>query len=342
MMDNEIHKQLSHACYSLDIGSPLHPPKEIAGGLLHKLFYVQTNGGTYAIKYLNPSIMQRQQALSNFIYSERISSILSQFIPASVALTFNGTQVHNIAGHYYLLFDWIDGESVQKHQTKLYHCEKIAHILATIHSIDESNYFSLAIEKNVYKPQVINWHYLVDKGMKQHISWANIMDDNIHNLYKWSELSNEALKKLYNNQVISHRDLEPKNVIWTDLEPIIIDWESAGYINPLQDVIETAIYWSKSEQGIIDKEKFITFLSTYHNVKPLPKPDWPIILQSGFSSMLGWLEYSIKRSLWIECADENEQRNGEEQTLLTLNAILRFESEVEEISEWLHEWQMES
>lgn len=60
--------------------------------------------------------------------------------------------------------------------------------------------------------------------------------------------------------VISHRDLDSKNVMWNQYNPVLIDWESAGYINPMQDLIETAIYWSKNEKGVIDKQRFLSLL----------------------------------------------------------------------------------
>ena len=58
--------------------------------------------------------------------------------------------------------------------------------------------------------------------------------------------------------VISHRDLDPKNVMWNYNKPVLIDWESAGYINPMQDLIETAIYWSKMNKvNLINKDSIL-------------------------------------------------------------------------------------
>ncbi|MFS1511599.1 phosphotransferase [Chengkuizengella sp. SCS-71B] len=68
-------------------------------------------------------------------------------------------------------------------------------------------------------------------------------------------MANNAAKLLASNTVISHRDLDSKNVMWNQDNPVLIDWESAGYINPMQDLIETAIYWSENEIGSIDKKR---------------------------------------------------------------------------------------
>lgn len=136
--------------------------------------------------------------------------------------------------------------------------------------------------------------------------------------------------------VISHRDIDPKNVMWNHDRPIIIDWESANYINPIQDLTETAIYWSEGEKGSIDKERFLTFVGSYKKRFVSLKADWKMALINGFSGKLGWLEYSLKRSLWIECTDAEEQRLGTVQVSKTIEAIKHYEEKISMLEEWLN------
>lgn len=51
--------------------------------------------------------------------------------------------------------------------------------------------------------------------------------------------------------------------MWNQDNPIIIDWEVAGYVNPMQQLTETAIYWAEDKKGNIDKEKFLSYISGY-------------------------------------------------------------------------------
>jgi hypothetical protein len=46
-------------CQSFGFGNLLSPPKAVLGGLLHKMWSIQTPSGEYAIKELNPHIMTR-------------------------------------------------------------------------------------------------------------------------------------------------------------------------------------------------------------------------------------------------------------------------------------------
>lgn len=49
---------------------------------------------------------------------------------------------------------------------------------------------------------------------------------------RWDRDVVTGLHEASQNQVISHRDLDPKNVMWKNDAPYIIDWEAAGYVNP--------------------------------------------------------------------------------------------------------------
>ncbi|MBU3103958.1 aminoglycoside phosphotransferase family protein [Clostridium gasigenes] len=136
--------------------------------------------------------------------------------------------------------------------------------------------------------------------------------------------------------VISHRDLDSKNVMWSKDKPIIIDWESAGYTNPIQELTETAIYWSENEKGNIDKERFFAFIGGYKKRYGTVKANWETVLVNGFLGKLGWLEYNLKRSLGIECTDEEEQQVGIDQVIGTISTIRHYADMISELEKWLN------
>jgi thiamine kinase-like enzyme len=157
----------------------------------------------------------------------------------------------------------------------------------------------------------------------------------VNKLYDWNAQANASEKLLASDMVISHRDLDPKNVLWQQGNPLIIDWESAGYINPMQDLIETAFYWSEDENRNISKGKFIALITGYKKRNEALQADWKTVLLSGFLGKLGWLEYNLKRSLMIECSDKEEQQMGTTQVIETINAIIGYADIISEAEEWL-------
>ncbi|MNI99931.1 hypothetical protein D3C73_1591450 [compost metagenome] len=60
-----------------------------------------------------------------------------------------------------------------------------------------------------------------------------------------------------------------------------------------------------------------------------------MVLVNGFLGKLDWLEYSLKRSLWIECTDEEEQQMGTSQVTGTINSIIRYADMISELEKWL-------
>lgn len=166
--------------------------------------------------------------------------------------------------------------------------------------------------------------------------WVVQLFEILDNLYEWNAQANVSAQMLSLDIVISHRDLDHKNVLWNQDNPIIIDWEAAGYINPMQELIETAFYWSENEIGSIDKKRFFAFIDGYKKRYGTIQANWSMVLISGFLSKFGWLEYSLKRSLCIECTDKEEQQMGTAQVMETINDIKRYAEMIPELEIWLN------
>lgn len=334
MGDIQYNMQFEKLCDILQLGEITGIPEVVTGGLLHRMFAVETTKGKYAIKALNPQIMLRPAVKQNFIQSERIASIVSNYIAALPAKILNGTAIQKIESQFYLVFDWIEGKSLKPNEIKLVHCEKIGAVLAAIHMTDFS-------ELNIINPytdnvQLTDWNCYLKKGKANNSVWVGLLLENIDSLYDWNIQANKSSNLLASDTVISHRDLDPKNVMWNQDNPIVIDWEAAGCINPFQELTETAIYWSETQTGGIEKERFMAFISGYKKRYGALKTNWRIVLLNGFSGKLAWLEYNLKRSLWIECADEEEQLIGTAQVTDTINSIIRYADMISELEKWMN------
>jgi Ser/Thr protein kinase RdoA (MazF antagonist) len=335
MSDIQYNLQFDKLCNILQLGEVVGEPKAMLGGLLHRMYGIETTEGKYAIKALNPQIMLRPVAMQNFINSELIVTISANNIPALPAKKFNGTFMQEIDNQFYLVFDWVDGKSLKPNEINIVHCEKIGAILSEIHMTDFSE---LAIINDWSdNGQLTDWNYYLKKGQENNSMWVDLLLEIIDKIYDWNIMANKSAKLLAPDMVISHGDLDPKNVMWNQDNPILIDWESASYINPMQDLTETAIYWSENEIGNIDKERFLAFIGGYKKRCGILQANWRMVLASGFLGKLGWLEYSLKRSLWIECTDEEEQKLGTAQVTGTINAIKRYADMISEIEKWLND-----
>lgn len=333
MSDVQYNLQFNKLCNILQLGDIVGVPEAISGGLLHRMYAVSTTKGKYAIKALNPQIMLRPVAMQNYIISERVANTASNNIPALPAKKFNGTSIQEVDNQFYLVFDWAEGKSLKANEINTVHCEKIGAVLADLHMTDFSE---LGITNNSSdNVKQIDWNYYLHKGEENNAVWLNPLVEIIESLYDWSAQASKAARLLSSVMVISHRDLDSKNVMWHQNNLLIIDWESAGYVNPMQELTETAVYWSEDDTGKIDKDRFLAFINGYKKRYGKLQANWSMVLLDGFLGKLEWLEYNLKRSLWIECTDEAEQQMGTEQVTGTIEAIRRYAGLISDLEKWL-------
>ena len=297
--------------------------EKILGGLMHKMFKVETDKQTYCIKILNSEVMARKEAFNNFIISERISNLAKQNgIPASCAINVNGNYLIKMDDFYYMVFDFIDGKILDDNEITIEDCKKIGNILAKIHSL---NYEIIGL-----KPHVVEY--------KRLYCWEEYTNNSNFNsmIYKDKYLSeykkyNSILKKAtesFNssnvNQTICHCDMDSKNVMWHNDNPIIIDWESAHIANPERELLETALCWSGFSSNNFNDEKFKIIFREYSKYRIIYNCDWLSVIFGNLVGRFGWLKYNLERSLGIISNDEDEKLIAENEVLKTINEINRY------------------
>ncbi len=326
--------QIEKLCRKIKIGDIIGTPCQIQGGLLHRMYDVNTTTGRFAVKALNPVIMERKDTYNNYVLSEKIAYELSHVIEASHANIYNGTYVQELEGQYYLIYDFKEGKPLEQGEISPEHAYGIGAVVAKIHGTDFSH---LKIQNdNTVKAREFDWRLFLDMGKERNAEWHGLLNGIRDRLAYIAEKMNEAYAALSTNETICHGDLDPKNVLWDSGTPVIIDWESAWYYNPQHDFLETALYWSRNEDLSIDYGRFSAFAKGYASIRPIAHHDWQTVLYSGYSAKLGWLEYSLKRSLGIECNDPAEQKLGTWQVGPTIDDILQYEKHIPGIIDFIN------
>ncbi len=332
MNDTVIYNDIKDLFTTYEIGTVIEKPLPISGGLLHKMFKVSTGTNVYAVKWLNPSIMQRKAVIENMINSERIANAFSKHLPVVAALNFQGHPILRFNNKYYMVFPWIAGSSIFPPSILGKNCYAIGNALGRIHHLN----ITIPEVKKDNNPSVIyDFQHFFDQGKEQDAGWADAYSHMIDKLVHWNKRANDANLILSEFMVISHRDLDPKNVMWDQGIPYFIDWEAAGYVNPYQELLEVLNYWADNGNGGLDKDKFIILFNAYREHMNIKTVDWDCVLDSGYAGMLGWLEYSFKRALGIESTDEEEKVLGAEQIAGTVKELVRYDSQIKIIKKWL-------
>lgn len=277
--------------------------------------------------------MKRKGVHKNIVNSESIGIHLKNIVPVVPAKIFKDGPIVQFKGDSYLVFDWLEGESIYPPNITEDNCYKIGEILGKIHKSEIMNH---NLEN---KPKIIpmyEWDKYLNLGIESNAKWVDDVKKIIVSLKIWNEeliQSNDELREI---SVISHRDFNPKNVIWKDEQPFLIDWEAAGFVNPYQELLEMLNYWADDGGGQLIKENFEALYKAYKTYDNCKNVNWKKVITCGYSGMLGWLDYSFKRSLGIEASSDEEMELGTQQVLGTIKALTLFEKKTTLIYSWLN------
>ncbi len=309
-------------CEQYNLGK-VNKKTKLTGGLMHKMFKVETITGTYAIKVLNPEVMSRTEAYDNFVISEKIANLANDNgIPVSSAKIINGNFITKLDDYYYMVFDFIEGKTLTDDEITTTHCEKTGEVLAGIHSLD-NNSLGLTPEIVAYK-RLYDWESYINNPNFNKMSYRDLFLANYKKFNSILKRANERFNETNTTQVICHRDMDPKNVMWVDDNPIVIDWESASLANPYRELVEYALSWSGFLTDNFDEAKFIAVIKGYTKTKSIKGIEWFSVICGNLVGRFGWLKYNLERSLGIISNDPEEMKLAEIEVTKTINEINRY------------------
>ena len=309
-------------CNKYNLGEVLNITK-ISGGLMHKMFKVETDKDIYCIKVLNPEVMSRSDAYNNFIISESISNLANNNeIPVSNALSINGNYLTKLDNTYYMVFNYIEGKTLKDDEININHCKKIGKILASIHNLD---YKEIELKPNIVKyNKLYDWKSYINNPNFNKMSYKDLYLDNYKKYNSILKRSNKRFNTINNYQTICHRDMDSKNVMWNNDNPIIIDWECASIDNPYIELLEDSLSWSGFLSNDFNEEKFMVVFKEYSEYRSIDNIDWYDVICGNLVGRFNWLKYNLERSLGIISKDKEEIKLASNEVIKTIDEINRY------------------
>ncbi len=295
------------------------------------MWRVETDRGVYAVKQLSPDInLSDQKSVENYDLTEHIASrFREKGIPAVSALAKSEKYLTVVEGVGFLIYSWVDAKMLDKGASPERYALKIARILARMHALNldvpEISKPDFPVHTNDDLTE------LIQKAVECHCPFADLLKEKAPDLYAANDAYHKAIPTLRKHSVVSHGDLDQKNVLWdTQDNPILIDWESARKLNPVYEIVNASLDWSGITTNF-NQDLFIKMLQSYQNAGGAIDAS---AFDASFEGVLGnwirWMAYNIERSCRLE---EAEQRTmGMEQVTQVLSTIVRIRQIVPEIS----------
>lgn len=305
------------------LGTVLPPITPVSGGFLHRMYRVNTADCSYAVKHLNPEIMQRPTAMENFRRAEALEAELERAgIPVVAALPIDGSKMQSLDGAYFYVFSWHNGKITDWYSITAAQCRIAGTIQGRIHAIAPK-----IIPSSPPQLRAINWTEYIAEAAAQNSEIEALLRENEALLDYAQDALNKARSALPGIECITDEDMDPKNVMWDGDKPAVIGLECLEYGNPVSSALQLSLQWAGVTICDLDFEKLEAFFNGYLEAYDNGFRAYDQVFGLAYT-WIEWLEYNIKRTL-NQNLDESERDLGSSEVKRTL-ARLRYLRDMED------------
>ena len=125
--------------------------------------------------------------------------------------------------------------------------------------------------------------------------------------------------------LLSHRDSDKKNFMRTPAgELILVDWDSAGPVNPRHDLANEALVWAGVHLGDPDPTIARAFADAYRSASGMGEEFHATDLAELVALRLGWFEFNVHRALGERIRDDSDRQLGENAIRRNIEQLPRF------------------
>jgi Ser/Thr protein kinase RdoA (MazF antagonist) len=351
---------VAELCRRYDMGTPAGAPAPVFGGLQHRMYRVSTERGDVAVKRLNATILGYPDVRARFRLSERIAcAAKSAGVPAVTALPApfgDGDVLQDIGDDAFLVFPWLDSVPSVLHPPPgraAMRAGIIGSVLGQLHELrlafPELNPPKEPADTDRFAAwsdaEAAEWTLLVSRAEELQMPYAREVRTLLPSIGQWIRTSHASRRALLASSetgpawVVSHGDLDQKNVLWTadgespDVEtPWLIDWESTGYYQPVIEAMCAAVDWSRQATGRLDTAAFSAFVSGYRSASPLTDTEIRLGLQDYCGSLSGWLKYNLQRSTGTVATTPDERSLAVREVVATVGQLREAAASIPELA----------
>ena len=320
----ENHAHLHQLCEQLQLGTPGSALGKVAGGFHHRMWQLETDQGRFAIKQLADDLDMQDRATVGRINATEITAqeFSERGIPALYSLAIGRQHLQLIDGAGYLVYPWTSARACTKNGIEKRHSLEVAALLARMHRSD------------ICVPElqdVPSWPLtaervtdLVKLARQRNVRESQLLEARLDDLLETVAMQAAALPVLQQDQVISHGDLDHKNVLWDDSgAPLIIDWESARRLNPTYELLLEALDWGGITANF-ETQPFVTFIEAYIDAGgKIVAAEIPAVADAIQATWVEWLLFNVGRAVGLH--DAHQRAVGLQQVDLSVSTLLRME-----------------
>ena len=275
------------------LGAPIGPMIQVHGGFAHRMYRLDTDQGSYAVKELNLDDRRSTHRVEDVFRFERAAFAAGVPMPEPIS-----------AGRHTLVHRWVEGEQLPEAPVSPSYGFEIGEILARLHAL-EVEWPPVSVED----PTPRDWPELAERAAATGQPWAGELACHVETLLAIAQFVDTCERP--GPVVLTHKDIQPWNLLVRDGRPVVLDWELSGMLDLAGELGSTALSLAKGP-GFDDLQPavFRSVLDGYvagGGVLPPPGPSWFVFTIGGW---LGHTRWNILR-----CLDRVEAWTGPDRAL---------------------------
>lgn len=199
----------------------------VHGGFANRMWRLDTDQGSFAVKELNLVDRRRTYPVDDVLRFERAA--FSAGIPMPEPIS---------AGDGMLVHRWVEGEKVPEEPVPPAYAFEVGDILARLHALD--------VEwsgPSTEDPAARDWPELAAQAAATGQPWADELASHVATLLAIAEYVDTCERP--GPVVLTHRDIQPWNLLARDGRPVVLDWELSGLVDLSGELGSTALSLAK-------------------------------------------------------------------------------------------------
>jgi aminoglycoside phosphotransferase (APT) family kinase protein len=262
------------------LGAPIGPMIRVHGGFANRMYRLDTDRGSYAVKELNLVDRRWTYPVEDVFRFERAAFTAGIPMPEPIS-----------ASPYTLVHRWVEGEKVPEAPVPAAYAFEIGEILARIHALDVA-WTHMSVED----PTSRDWAELAARAAATRQPWADELASHIETFLAIAHFVETCERP--GPVVLTHGDIQPWNLLAREGRPVVLDWELSGMLDLSGELGSTALSLAKGP-GFDDIKPaiFRSVLDGYAaggGALPPPGPSWFVFMIGGW---LGHTRWNILRCL---------------------------------------------
>ncbi|GAA1892879.1 phosphotransferase family protein [Asanoa iriomotensis] len=258
------------------LGVPVGPMVRVGGGFANRMYRLDTDQGSFAVKELN--LLDRRWAYraEDVFRFERAAFAAGIPMPEPISAS-RTTLVHR----------WVEGEKMPEAPVSPAYAFEIGQILARLHALD------VAWPRVEEDPTPADWPDLAERATATRQPWAGELTAQVETFLAIAHFVDTCERP--GPVVLTHKDIQPWNLLARDGRPVVLDWELSGMLDLSGELGSTALSLAKGPG--IEPGVFRSVLDGYvagGGALPPPGPSWFVFMIGGW---LGFTRWNILRCL---------------------------------------------